>query len=126
VCQLLDPRDLCIETLEALPFDVMLPLIEQHHVSICFDVGHLEPSGGSELDFLTRHAARIREVHLHDVDRAPLGLESRDHLPLGQGQLDYQAVLHKLEQSGYAGPVILENNNQADLKESLRQLQGYL
>jgi len=126
VCQLLDPRDLCVETLETLPFDVMLPLIEKHQVSICFDVGHLEPSGGSELDFVTQHAARIREVHLHDVERAPLGPQSRDHLPLGQGQLDYRTVLHKLKQSGYVGPIILENNNQADLEESLGQLQGYL
>ncbi len=55
--------------------------------SICLDVGHLAWQGGGELDFLTRHGDRIREVHLHDaVSVSTSGrTQTRDHLPLGRG-----------------------------------------
>jgi sugar phosphate isomerase/epimerase len=125
VCQILDPSDLCVETLEAPPFEVMLPLVEKHGCSICLDVGHFNWSGGSELEFLARYGDRIREVHLHDVVHAATGssAQSRDHLPLGQGELDFRALLHELGKMGFEGPVILENNSQADLEESLEHLQ---
>jgi sugar phosphate isomerase/epimerase len=49
-----------------------------------------------------------------------------DHLALGHGQIDYRAVLHKLEEMGYDGPVILELTSQKDLEESLNSLSTFL
>jgi len=128
VCQLLDPRDLCVETLEGPSFDVVLPLVEKHGCSICMDVGHLNWSGDGGLGFLARYGDRIREVHLHDVvhGAAGRGTQARDHLPLGQGELDYRALLHELRKMGFEGPVILENNSRADLEESLERIQPLL
>jgi sugar phosphate isomerase/epimerase len=128
ICRPLDPRDLCVETLEAPPFDVVLPLVEKHGCSICLDVGHLNWSGDGASDLLARHGHRIREVHLHDVVHGATGrgTQARDHLPLGQGELDYRPLLNELGKMGFEGPVILENNNQADLEESLEQLQPFL
>jgi sugar phosphate isomerase/epimerase len=126
--EILDPRLLCIENLEDSLFDVALPLIEKHDTGICLDVGHLAVQGHSELDFLARHVHRIREVHLHDAIRwSPgHGQQPRDHLALGQGEIDLTALLPQLEQIGFDGPVILELNNQSDLTASLEQLQPYL
>jgi sugar phosphate isomerase/epimerase len=125
LCELLDPRDLCVENLEDSLFDLALPLIEQYDTSICLDVGHLAWQGGGELDFLSRHGDRIREIHLHDAISRPAGGHGRirDHLALGQGQVDFAAILRALEETGYDGTVILELNSQAELEESLEQLE---
>jgi sugar phosphate isomerase/epimerase len=128
VCELLDPRDLCVENLEAPPFDAALPLIEQNGVSICLDVGHLAWEGDNALEFLARHGDLVREVHLHDALSIPAGPrpQIRDHLPLGQGDIDYLALLNRLQEVDFQGTVILENNSQAELEASLEQLGDFL
>ena len=125
ICAFVEPRTLCVENLEALPFDLMVPLLERHGASICLDVGHLAWQGGGELAFLERHGERVREIHLHDaVSPSPeQGKRARDHLPLGQGELDHEALLRKLDEMGFDGCVIIENNSEADLRESLGKLR---
>lgn len=128
LCEIIDPAKLCVENLEDSLFDLALPFIEQHGVSICLDVGHLALQGSSELSFLAQHKEKIREIHLHDARVPPAGGQQRasDHLALGKGQIDYAALLEKLTKLGFDGPIILEVNSQADLEQSLDQLQGYL
>jgi sugar phosphate isomerase/epimerase len=134
VCELLDPRDLCVENLEAPSFGVTASLIEQYGVSICLDVGHLAygyggaDGDGDAFDFLARHGDRIREVHLHDfVNVTEGGLShTRDHLPLGQGQMDAIAFLRQLQATHFDGPVILEVNTRSALEQSLAQVRSFL
>ncbi len=128
VCELVVPRDLCVENLEAPSFDVALPLVEKHGVSICLDVGHLAYGNDNALNFVARHGDRIREVHLHDFMNESAGghTHTRDHLALGQGQMDIAAFLHKLDEIGFDGPVILEVNSKADLEASLEQVRSFL
>jgi sugar phosphate isomerase/epimerase len=126
--EIIEPHDLCVENLEDGLFEMARPLIEQHGASICLDVGHLACQSRSELDFLDLHRDRIREIHLHDAISAPAGVpgQIRDHLGLGQGQVDYVGFLFRLEELGYQGPVILELNSQADLESSLACLEPVL
>jgi sugar phosphate isomerase/epimerase len=128
ICAFVEPRALCVENLEAPPFDLVMPLLERHGTSICLDVGHLAWQGGGELAFLERHGEWVREIHLHDavLPSSGQGKRARDHLPLGQGELDYGALLHKLGESNFDGCVILENNSEADLRESLGKLRLWL
>jgi sugar phosphate isomerase/epimerase len=128
ICAFIEPRALCVENLETLPFDLVVPLLERHGTSICLDVGHLAWQGGGELAFLERHRERVKEIHLHDavLPSPEQGKQARDHLPLGQGELDYEALLRKLGEMGFDGCVIVENNNEADLRESLKKLQSLL
>jgi sugar phosphate isomerase/epimerase len=127
ICTFVEPRALCVENLEALPFDLAVPLLERYGSGICLDVGHLAWQGGGELAFLERHGEWVREIHLHDaVLPSNRGKRARDHLPLGQGELDYGALLRKLSEIGFNGCVIIENNNEADLRESLKKLQPFL
>ena len=125
LCDLVEPRDLCVENLEDSLFELALPVVKRVGASICLDVGHLAWQGGSELDFLARHRDRIREVHLHDAAIAAGGgfPRVRDHLPLGSGTLDYAGLLRGLEEMGYEGAVILELNSKADLEQSLRRVR---
>jgi sugar phosphate isomerase/epimerase len=128
ICAFVEPRALCVENLEALPFDLMVPLLERHGTSICLDVGHLAWQGGGELAFLERHGERVREIHLHDavLPSPDQGKRARNHLPLGQGELDHEALLRKLDEICFDGCVIIENNSEADLKESLKKLRLWL
>jgi len=128
LCEIVDPADLCVENLEDALFDLALPVLDQLGASICFDVGHLALQGSSQLHFLKRHAGRIREIHLHDATVPPFDEEhpARDHLALGQGQIDHATLLQELGDSGYNGPVILEVNTEADLQQSLERLRAIL
>lgn len=128
LCQLVDPRDLCVENLEYPAFDEMLPPIENAGVSICLDVGHLAYQPQNEIDFWKQHRERIRAVHLHD---AGFFFEdgkayTRDHLALGQGHINYQAFLEMLAADHYDGTVLLEVVTLPDLEESLARVQEYL
>jgi sugar phosphate isomerase/epimerase len=129
VCEVVDRHDLCVENLEAPPFDAALPLVEQYGVSICLDVGHLAYENGDAVDFLTQHGERVREVHLHDFISVSAGgqaRQTRDHLPLGRGQVDTGAILRRLEEMDFEGAVILEVNGRSDLEESLEQVTAFL
>ena len=126
LCEIIAPHDLCVENLEDGLFELALPLIEQYGASICLDVGHLACQGSSELNFLDLHGDRIREIHLHDAAVPSAGAtgQIRDHLALGQGGIDYAALLSRLEEIDYGGPVILELNSRADLEASLARLES--
>jgi sugar phosphate isomerase/epimerase len=91
-------------------------------------VGHLAWQGGGELAFLEKYGEWVGEIHLHDavLPSPDQGKRARDHLPLGQGELDYRALLRKLDEIGFDGCVILENNSEPDLRESLNKLQTFL
>jgi sugar phosphate isomerase/epimerase len=123
--EMLSVGDLCVENLEDGLYEFVLPIIERHGASICLDVGHLAWQGAGELDLMARHGHRIREVHLHDAEVAAEGQHRRvrDHLALGQGEIDYTAFLRKLEAIGYDGVVILENNSRTDLEHSLERVK---
>jgi sugar phosphate isomerase/epimerase len=109
-------------------FDLALPLIERANASVSLDVGHLAWQDGNPLGFMAQHGKRVREVHLHDAVSCPAGerAQTRDHMALGRGQIDYPAFLHKLEETSYDGTVILELNSQADLEESLARVKAFL
>lgn len=128
LCEVVDPADLCVENLEDSLFELAVPIVEEHGTSICLDVGHLTLQGGCALSFLDRHRDRIREVHLHDaiVPRTDEWQTARDHLALGQGNLDHEAFLEKLAEIGYEGPIILELNSEPDLVQSLQRLKSIM
>jgi sugar phosphate isomerase/epimerase len=109
----LPSRKLAIETIE-FPLDLTLELANELDLSICFDTGHIMAGFSGASDFfeaLELCLPRLAEVHLHDSPwRAPndppgYGL---DHQPLGEGELDVDRFLKRLQETGFAGPVIFE------------------
>ena len=77
---------------------------------------------------MEQHQEKVREIHLHDALVPPTRRKGRasDHLALGQGGIDVAALLQRLEETEYEGPVILEVNSQADLEQSLEYLGSHL
>jgi L-ribulose-5-phosphate 3-epimerase len=72
--------------------------------ALALDVGHLYVTESEEAPVLChRYAARCAQVHLEDMRRGV-----HDHLPPGDGDVDFPAVLTGLEEGGYRGPVCFE------------------
>jgi inosose dehydratase len=97
-------------------------VLTSSRVALCLDTGHAL-IGGADPAAIARDATdRIRHVHLKDVD---LGWAERVragevpysaavaqgmYRPLGQGQVDIAAIVGSLEQVGYDGWYVLEQD----------------
>ena len=109
----LSPRQVALETIE-FPFELTLELAEELDLSICFDTGHMLAGLAGPVDLfeaLECCLPRLAEVHLHDAPRHDpqrKALYSRDHMPLGAGDLDVGRFLDCLSAAHFNGPLILE------------------
>jgi len=75
----------------------------------CLDVGHGNLSDDKKRNekFIDEHSSRLRLVHLHD-NNGGKGEQADLHLPLGEGNIDFQSIFLKLKDVGYLGPMTLE------------------
>ncbi|QGN59548.1 TIM barrel protein [Nostocoides sp. HKS02] len=91
-------------------------------IGLCLDTGHLLIGGGDPVAVAQRHPGRIAHVHLKDVrlDWAQR-VRSREvtyteavaggmYVPLGEGDVDLGAIVSALEDHGYAGWYVLEQD----------------
>jgi inosose dehydratase len=95
-------------------------------IGLCLDTGHLLIGGGDPVAVARSHPERVAHVHLKDVrssvaDRVRSGELSyaegvRDglYVPLGQGDVDIAAIVGALEDTGYAGWYVLEQDTILD------------
>ncbi len=97
-------------------------VLEGSQISLCLDTGHLL-IGGSDPAELTRQAPeRIAHTHLKDVDataaaRVQSGsatyteaVRAGMYRPLGQGDVDIAGIVNHLEDHGYTGWYVLEQD----------------
>ncbi|MGC9394851.1 MAG: sugar phosphate isomerase/epimerase family protein [Anaerolineae bacterium] len=96
--------------------------IDEHGVPVGFTFDSFQ-AGETRTDPATLiHAmnGRLTTVHLADYD--PAGPR---HLPLGEGKLDWRAILHTLHTVGYSGPLIIELANVENL-DTLRASRTFI
>lgn len=91
-------------------------------IALCLDTGHLVIGGTDPVRLAADHAARIRHTHLKDVDatwakRVQSGsvtytdaVRQGLYRPLGQGDVDFAAIVGSLESAGYDGWYVLEQD----------------
>ena len=91
-------------------------------IGLCLDTGHLLIGGGDPVAVAQTHPRRIAHVHLKDVREAVAervrtgdlsyteGVREGLYVPLGQGDVDIAAIVGALEDSGYAGWYVLEQD----------------
>jgi inosose dehydratase len=110
-------------------------------LDLCLDTGHLAYAGGDPVATLARFAPRLAHLHFKDIDGDVLAAVREQGLdfwtalakgifcPLGQGVVDFPAVLAELERQGYDGFATIEQDRVPgdgtpldDLRESLRVL----
>jgi inosose dehydratase len=102
--------------------DRLLRETDPDALGLCFDTGHYRFGGGDPLIGLERHADRIWHVHFKDHNPHVAEQTRREQLggveavglgvfcELGQGDVAFPAVLAKLQQLGYAGWIVVEQD----------------
>lgn len=100
---------LCMENLSEQPDDLGPALDAITKLGLTLDIGHgqLLTACNTAHEFASRYPERIRHVHAHD-NRG--GNSPRDdlHLPIGQGTIDFTAILGRLKSCGFDGTITLE------------------
>ena len=122
--------------------------LEGCDTGLCLDTGHSMVGGGDPVGLTESAAARIRHIHLKDVNRdlaervvsgtLPYEEAVKDGLyrPLGDGDVDVRRVLDVLGEAGYDGWYVLEQDIMladdpgygpaAEVGRSLSYLRGVL
>jgi len=122
--------------------------LEGCETGLCLDTGHSMVGGGDPVGLTESAAARIRHIHLKDVNRdlaervvsgtLPYEEAVKDGLyrPLGDGDVDVRRVLDVLGEAGYDGWYVLEQDIMladdpgygpaAEVGRSLSYLRGVL
>lgn len=97
-------------------------LLELTDLAICLDTGHLALAGGDPVAAVHRWAGRIGQVHLKDADLAAHrrvrdaggGLAevvaAGGFCALGAGDVDLAGVLRGLDEIGYTGWLVIEQD----------------
>lgn len=81
----------------------LIKRVNRSNVGVTLDVGHAAVCSHKPADFFHLLQDEIFHVHLHDND----GVIDQ-HLPLGQGTIDYVDVVQSLKRMDYQGVVNLE------------------
>ncbi|GAA3664366.1 TIM barrel protein [Nonomuraea antimicrobica] len=97
-------------------------LLELTDVQLCLDTGHLLLAGGDPVTKLREWSDRVGHVHIKDGDTKILaqaladGVDLRELMGrggfarLGEGELDLPAVVRTLDEIGYAGWIVIEQD----------------
>lgn len=97
-------------------------VIDGSRIGICLDTGHLLIGGGDPVAVARAHPDRIAHVHLKDVRTAVAdrvrsgelgyteGIRHGLYAPLGDGDVDVAAIVVALEDAGYDGWYVLEQD----------------
>lgn len=94
--------------------------VNRSNVGLTLDVGHAQVSGHNPASYIDVLRDELYHVHLHDnygtID---------EHLPLGEGVIDYVGIIQLLRKIDYLGVVNLEFTpvSPADYERYLLQLK---
>jgi hypothetical protein len=103
----------------------LLPYLDED-TGLCMDTGHLLLEGQNPADFLRRWGDRVKEIHLHGLNREKAARDGRlpDHRPLREGEpwlLELAPLLGE-----FAGPINLEVFSWEEAAESIAVLKRLL
>ncbi len=120
----IEDRDIkiCIENSSGyLPFhkDAIDELLKSEVFGLTWDIGHDRCAGGADGDFILEHKNRLAHMHVHDAINSQ-GVR-RDHLALGDGELDIGKYLSLADERGCA--VVLETKTSDALRRSVEYIR---
>ncbi|WP_087065702.1 sugar phosphate isomerase/epimerase family protein [Intestinibacillus massiliensis] len=97
-------------------------LMDDTDVMLCFDTGHHVYGGGEPVSFYQKHADRIPYIHIKDCDLAVKAKMDAEHWSFakavtegimvepGKGSIDFAAFRKALDEKGYDGWVVVEQD----------------
>lgn len=100
---------LCLENLTARQesFSRIFKMIPNLRMTMDIGHGQLLSSTNTSFGFMEHVFERIVHVHVHD-NFGGTGVQDDLHLPLGEGIVDYPAILSILKQKGYDSTITME------------------
>ena len=128
----ISPEKLALENLEVFPFDLLIEIVKDYGISICFDMGHWGLNGFMPAEFFKKFGPeKIREIHIQGMTEERQGLRTfirREHQSLGRGVLNAAGFFNYLADINFNGSLIIENRSKAELIESIGFLKknGFL
>lgn len=89
-------------------------------IGFCPDTAHLDAAGGDSVELVKTYGDRIPYIHLKDLAEGAF-------LPLGEGTLDFRAILSALAQHDYDGWITVELDTvEGDKLDVARMQREYL
>lgn len=108
------------QDLDPLPLRKLMEKVQSDRIGVCLDVGHAQYSRAPVSQWFAQLGEWIGYLHLSDN----MG-SFDDHLPLGQGKIDWMLVNRCWESLGKDIPITLETGNLESTKESLAFLRKH-
>ena len=109
-----------IETPEEI--DILMERTDPNLIGLCLDTGHYRFGGGDPLDIFDKHSERIWHVHFKDCDLEIVipphnedsgyfgAIDNGVFCELGQGDVDFPAVITELRKLNYDGWIVVEQD----------------
>jgi sugar phosphate isomerase/epimerase len=85
---------------------------------VCLDTGHANQAGLDVADAVRRLGPRVKHLHLQDNHGGPID----EHLPIGQGIIDWDAVFAALDEVGFEGFGVFEFGPAENQRAAVEQL----
>lgn len=121
----------CVETPEEI--DRFVSESDPDYVFLLFDTAHIAAAGGDPVEVARRHRDRIGYVHLKDIMSPSAGVDLRidgayrqAFRNVGEGNLDFEAILGALDVHRFDGPVMAELDVSADPISDVRRVASFL
>lgn len=101
-------------------------LLTESAMNLCLDTGHLACGGADVVDLVDRYADRVDIVHAKDIHASMTGklltgeftwsqgIKAGMFAPLGQGDIDFAAIVRRLSEAGFDGYYVLEQDIMID------------
>jgi inosose dehydratase len=97
-------------------------VLDGSHIGLCVDTGHLVAAGADPVAITVANPSRVAHVHLKDVDATKAARVVAGEISfsdavadgmwtvLGEGSVDVRAMIDALENAGYQGWYVLEQD----------------
>ena len=95
-------------------------LLKNNYFSLTYDVGHSYCNNDVDLPFIIDRKAHLKHIHLHD---AIIKSMRKDHLPLGEGEVDIKSKLNLANECGCR--IVIETKTVESLKKSMEIVKKY-
>lgn len=106
--------------------DEVIRVLDNSTVGLCLDTGHLACGGTDVVDLVRSYADRVDIVHAKDIHKSMTdkllpgeitwseGIRAGMFAPIGEGDIDFAAIVDLLADAGFDGYYVLEQDIMID------------